>query len=831
MSRHALSRALGAFTALALVVGGFAVTAAPASAAAKKGSISGVISSEGDTEGSSIGTDGIAVLGKWVADGKYYNYSIDSEADETGAYEFTGLAAGRYSVRFVTHSGRWISEDWDNVEVDGPVTPTAISLAAGQNVIASPELAQAATISGVVTGSDSEGVELDWASVSAFDAETGLGVGWLGHQDPDDELSGYTVSYLTPGTYHLHVEAEWGDHYVSQWYGGSTLESATEVTVEAGDQLADLDVELSLGGAISGTVSTSTPGEYEIEATAYDSDGDAVARADFWNDGEYDITNLPVGTYRVGFTSPRYASEKIVPEFYENAESLETAQTITVTAGNTTADIDPELEVAPTFTAAPRPTITGTASVGSTLTAKLAAWTPTGATFAYEWLADGESVGTSATYTVAPSDVGKRISVEVEGSLEGYGSVVKSSKLTAAVAKGTITAVTPKLTGTAKVGSTLTAVTGEWKPAEATLGYTWLRDGKAITGETASSYTLTAGDKGKKISVKVKGTGDGLTSKSATSKSKLVAAGVLIAPAAPVVTGTARVGETLTGTSGAWAPDDTVVSYQWKSDKKAIKGATSPTLVVPGTVAGTKITLTVTGKKAGYTTVSKTSVATTAVAKADLVVGEAPAFIGDPTVGATLTASAAGWEDTTKLSYQWLRSGSKIAGATKASYVVSRSDRGHSITVRLVASRTGYNSVTLAGTSTVAVAAVVATVNSEPVDWAESDDFAVFIYETTPRVVKIAGGEYFEFHAEPGFFASNDLQAAVAWSKGKKSDGKVLSSTVSDDASTLRVKVPTGSTLATLKAKKKAGFALELQVLAWSTDYAELNGVFTVLKF
>ena len=830
MSRHALSRAIGAFTALALVVGGFAVTAAPASAAAKKGSISGVISSEGDTEGSSIGTDGIAVLGKWVADGKYYNYSIDSEADETGAYEFTGLAAGRYSVRFVTHSGRWISEYWDNVEVDGPVTPTAINLAAGQNVVASPELAQAATISGVVTGSDSEGVELDWASVSAFDAETGLGVGWVGQQEPEDELTGYTVSYLTPGTYRLHVEAEWGGNYVSQWYGGSTYESATDVTVEGGDQLTDFDVELALGGVISGTISTPNSDDLSIQASAYDPEGNIVATGDVFGGG-YEITNLPAGDYRVGFKSSRYASEKIVPEFYENAETLEAAQTVTVTPGETIGDIDPELDVAPTFTASPRPTITGTASVGSTLTAKVGAWTPSGATFAYGWSIDGEQVGTSPTYTVVPADAGKRIVVEVEGSLEGYGSVVKYSKFTAVVAKGTITAVTPKLTGTAKVGSTLTAVTGEWKPATATLGYTWLRDGKAITGGTAASYTLTAGDKGKKISVKVKGTGDGLTSKSATSKSKLVAAGVLVAPAAPVVTGTARVGETLTGTSGPWAPDDTVVSYQWKSDKKAIKGATSPALVVPGTVAGTKLTLTVTGKKAGYTTVSKTSVATTAVAKADLVVGEAPAFIGDPTVGATLTASAAGWEDTTKLSYQWLRSGSKIAGATKASYVVSRSDRGHSITVKLVASRTGYNSVTLAGTSTVAVAAVVATVNSEPVDWEESDYFSVYIYETTPRVVTIAGGEYFEFQAEPGFFESDDVQAAVAWSKGKKSDGKVLTATVSDDASTLRVKVPTGSTLATLKAKKKAGYALELQVLAWSGDYSVLNGVFTVLKF
>src|SRR5690242_20654243 len=38
------------------------------------------------------------------------------------------------------------------------------------------------------------------------------------------------------------------------------------------------------------------------------------------------------------------------------------------------------------------PTISGTAKVASTLTASPGTWSPTGATFTYQWLADGAAV-------------------------------------------------------------------------------------------------------------------------------------------------------------------------------------------------------------------------------------------------------------------------------------------------------------------------------------------------------------------------------------------------------------------------------------------------------
>jgi len=63
----------------------------------------------------------------------------------------------------------------------------------------------------------------------------------------------------------------------------------------------------------------------------------------------------------------------------------------------------------------------------------------------------------------------------------------------------------PKITGTTVEGNVLTAVAGSWRPSgKATLTYSWKRDGVAISGQTASTYTLGATDVGRAISVTVK---------------------------------------------------------------------------------------------------------------------------------------------------------------------------------------------------------------------------------------------------------------------------------------------------------------------------------------
>lgn len=76
---------------------------------------------------------------------------------------------------------------------------------------------------------------------------------------------------------------------------------------------------------------------------------------------------------------------------------------------------------------------------------------------------------------------------------------------------------TPVVSGTAKVGSTLTAVPGTWSPAPVALTYRWYRSGVAITGASLPSYKLTASDIGKTITGRATGKKAGFTTISKTS--------------------------------------------------------------------------------------------------------------------------------------------------------------------------------------------------------------------------------------------------------------------------------------------------------------------------
>ena len=61
----------------------------------------------------------------------------------------------------------------------------------------------------------------------------------------------------------------------------------------------------------------------------------------------------------------------------------------------------------------------------------------------------------------------------------------------------------PTIAGSVKAGSVLTATAGTWNVAGATAAYQWLRDGVAIAGATAATYTVSTADAGAGLAVKV----------------------------------------------------------------------------------------------------------------------------------------------------------------------------------------------------------------------------------------------------------------------------------------------------------------------------------------
>lgn len=106
------------------------------------------------------------------------------------------------------------------------------------------------------------------------------------------------------------------------------------------------------------------------------------------------------------------------------------------------------------------------------------------------------------TYTRVAADVGSSISVKVTGAKPGYIAVTQASAAVAVTGK-TFLMVTADffISGTAKVGSTLSVVPSTWSAKPDTVTYQWYRGSVAIAGATRSTYTVTSTDLGKVLSV------------------------------------------------------------------------------------------------------------------------------------------------------------------------------------------------------------------------------------------------------------------------------------------------------------------------------------------
>jgi len=184
---------------------------------------------------------------------------------------------------------------------------------------------------------------------------------------------------------------------------------------------------------------------------------------------------------------------------------------------------------------------------------------------------------------------------------------------------------------------------------------------------------------------------------------------------APTIGGTAQVGRTLTATPGSWSPSTGLGHlYQWFRGNVPITGATAPTYTPTATDIGKVFKVQVTAFKAGYLSTSSTSAATAAVIPAVVANTSLPSVTGTPVVGATLTASAGSWNPSdAAVGYQWLLDGQPVAGATTPSYPIRASDLGHSLSVRVAASKTPWTSST-ATSAAVTVGAGTITATTKP---------------------------------------------------------------------------------------------------------------------
>jgi hypothetical protein len=172
-----------------------------------------------------------------------------------------------------------------------------------------------------------------------------------------------------------------------------------------------------------------------------------------------------------------------------------------------------------TFVPSRSASIDGVVQVGRTLTAQRWTWTPTPTTVTYQWRLNGTAVpgATSRTWTVPASAVGKKVSVTIKGSANGYATLSVRSPATVPVKAGTFSAPRPTISGTRQVGYTLQAVRGTWSPLPTTVRYQWKVGGVAVPGATNYRFRVPASARGKQVAVVVTGTRAGYANKTVYS--------------------------------------------------------------------------------------------------------------------------------------------------------------------------------------------------------------------------------------------------------------------------------------------------------------------------
>jgi Glycoside hydrolase family 44 len=136
-----------------------------------------------------------------------------------------------------------------------------------------------------------------------------------------------------------------------------------------------------------------------------------------------------------------------------------------------------------------------------------------------------------------------------------------------------VNTVAPAIGGSTLVGQTLTATPGTWNPAPATYTYQWQRCDTAgancvdISGATAPTYTITAVDLNARVQVVVAAANGGGIATALSIPTAVIGAAAAQKPTlkvAPVISGLATVGSTLTATDGTWDNAPTTFIRSWQ---------------------------------------------------------------------------------------------------------------------------------------------------------------------------------------------------------------------------------------------------------------------------
>jgi hypothetical protein len=349
---------------------------------------------------------------------------------------------------------------------------------------------------------------------------------------------------------------------------------------------------------------------------------------------------------------------------------------------------------------APTPTLIlpGKLAVGEVVTGVAGSWgfisSPS-----YSWICGGGATyGIGQTFTIRNDLYGDSCFLRVTGSAQGYRSVSRDSASFAVTEKAKMSSVpTPTVKGAAQLGKDICVDTGPWDTG-VTLTKTWIRDDGVIFprwgGGANDCATLRPEDVGHGVRVVVTGKRFGFEDETRTS-----------------LTTSKVIGGTFTGSltrglgidvpnkrlivelNKSLTPAPTSSRIIWFRDGKEIVGANEFTYVWSEWDQGRTLSHKVVVSRAGFASAESQS-SGYLIPGDKTVICSTPSPGGKWVVGGMLTANVFQIEEGASISYQWYRNDQPIASATSRTYTLTKQDEGTASSVEVVASKSGFVSVT-----------------------------------------------------------------------------------------------------------------------------------------
>ncbi|CAK8718500.1 hypothetical protein GCAAIG_07955 [Candidatus Electronema halotolerans] len=339
---------------------------------AKGGSITGTVKDGSNSDAPLSGAYVYAYLCDNASCDSYSSAGYDYTATD-GTYTISGLPTGSYKVKFtVAYRSNGIEgwtatgliDEWYNDKADSNSADVVAVTAPNNKTGIDATVAKGGSISGTVKDGSNSDAPLSGAYVYAYlcdnascDSYSSAGYDYTATDGT------YTISGLPTGSYKVKftvayrsngIEGWTATGLIDEWYNDKAdSNSADVVAVTAPNNKAGIDATVAKGGSITGKVidSAATPAvvsgarvyAYEsivsstgtyVHVTPYSS-----ATTD--ENGEYTISGLPTGSYKVKFEAP-YDSG-LLDEWYNGKADSSSAGAVAVAAPDTKSGIDATL--------------------------------------------------------------------------------------------------------------------------------------------------------------------------------------------------------------------------------------------------------------------------------------------------------------------------------------------------------------------------------------------------------------------------------------------------------------------------------------------------------